>query len=322
MNQASVQATGAPAGDDVRSGRNRRLTRSAWHGVRAWLAAGGPRMGAAVAFYSLFALSPVVVIATAIAGLVFGSQAVRAQFAAQIGALIGPDAAVALERMISSAWQPNAGLVAGAIGGVTLVVGATGVLTELRTALDAMLGLEPDERRSAVGRLVRARVAALALVLGFGFLLIMSLMFSAVMAAAGVWLSARYPTLTMLLGVLDVAVSLVVLGAAFGAIIRWLPSAPPPLMVVAIGALLSAVLFTTGKYFVSLYLAQAAFVSAYGAAGSLAVLLFWVYFTCQLLLLSVAVAHRVHAARSLAPQARTAGADRRHTCGGSVSRCG
>lgn len=271
------------------------LLRAAWAGLQAWLDDGGPRLGAAVAFYSLFALSPLVVLATAIAGLVFGTDAVRTEFVSQASALVGEDAARSLEGMIASAWKPAAGWLAALAGLATLLVGATGVLVELRAALDTMLHDETEAvRLSVIGRLLRARVAALALVLGFGFLLIVSLMLSTLLAAAGAWLSARYPALKALLGMADLTVSLVVLSIAFAAIIRWLPSRPAPWFVAGTAALLSAALFTVGKYLVSLYLAQAAFVSAYGAAGSLAVLLIWIYFTCQLMLLSVAVACKLH----------------------------
>jgi len=273
------------------------LLRAVWAGAQAWLAEGGPRLGAAVAFYSLFALSPLVVLATAIAGLVFGPDAVRGEFVQQAGSLVGEDAARSLEGMIAAAWNPAAGWLAALVGLVTLLVGATGVLVELRDALDTMLRAEAStpQRLSAIGRLLRARVAALALVLGFGFLLIVSLMLSTLLAAAGAWLSARYPALKAALGMADLLISVVVLSIAFAAIIRWLPSRPAPWFVVGIAALLSAALFTAGKYLVSLYLAQAAFVNAYGAAGSLAVLLIWIYFTCQLLLLSVAIACQLHA---------------------------
>jgi len=294
-------STAGVARSDRRAVRGRwtpaALLRAAWAGLQTWLADGGPRLGAAVAFYSLFALSPLVVVATAIAGLVFGSDAVRSEFVAQASALIGEDAARSLEGMIAAAWRPSAGWLAGLVGLATLLVGATGVLVELRAALDAMLHNDGSggPKTSAIGRLLRARVAALALVLGFGFLLIVSLMLSTLLAAAGGWLSTRYPILKALLGVADLTVSLIVLTIAFAAIIRWLPSRPAPWFVTGIAALLSAALFTVGKYLVSLYLAQAAFVSAYGAAGSLAVLLIWIYFTCQLMLLSVAVARQLHA---------------------------
>lgn len=277
-------------------GRPGALARAVWAGGRTWLKDGGPRLGAAVAFYSLFALSPVVVLATAVASLAFGADTVRTEFVAQLAGIVGDNAARSVDGMITAAWNPQAGWLAGAIGLVTLVIGATGVLVELRSALDAMLhiGSNDGDRMSAISRLVHARVAALALVLGFGFLLIISLMLSTLLAAVGAWLTGLYPALKALLAAADLVVSMVVLSTAFAAIVRWLPTRPPSWPVVLTSALLSAGMFTLGKYLVSLYLARAGFVSAYGAAGSLAVLLIWIYFTCQLMLLAVAIAQKFH----------------------------
>jgi membrane protein len=269
----------------------RRIPRALWNAVRSWYDEGGPQLGAAVAFYSIFALAPLLIVATAIAGAVFGADEVRSQFTAQIGGLIGQGAAQSLERMIVSAWNPGSGVVAGLIGLATLLAGATGVLVELRNALDTMLHVTL-RKRSAVRAFVRARLAALALVLGFGFLLIVSLLLSTLLAAVAGWFPGRLPQLKALLGTLDLVVSLGVLTLAFAAIVRWLPSRAPSWRVVWISAVGSAVLFTTGKTVVGLYLARAAFVSAYGAAGSLAVILVWIYFTSQLMLLAVAFARQ------------------------------
>lgn len=272
-----------------------RLPNALWSAVMSWVADGGPRLGATVAFYSLFALAPLLVVATAVAGWVFGVDEVRGQFVEQMSGLIGEAAAQSLGNMISSAWKPGTGLFAGVIGIATLLAGATGVLVELRNALNTMLHL-PNRKRSAIKAFLRARLAALALVLGFGFLLIISLMLSTLLATLGGWLPARYPEFKVLLGILDAVVSLAVLTAAFAAIVRWLPSEPPTWRIVGISAVASAMLFTLGKYLVGLYLARAAFVSAYGAAGSLAVILVWVYFTSQLMLLSVALARQFEVA--------------------------
>jgi membrane protein len=202
--------------------------------------------------------------------------------------------------MIGSAWNPGSGLLAGVIGLATLFAGATGVLVELRNALDTMLHIT-ERQRSAVGAFVRARLAALALVLGFGFLLIVSLMLSTLLAAVAGWLPGRFPHLKLLLSALDVVFSLGVLTLAFAAIVRWLPSHAPSWRIVWISAISSAALFTGGKALVGLYLARAAFVSAYGAAGSLAVILVWIYFTSQLMLLAVAFARQFEPAAEGSP---------------------
>jgi membrane protein len=243
-------------------------------------------MGAAIAFYSIFALAPLLIVATAMAGTVFGLDQVRTEFAAQVAGLIGENAARGLQGLLAASWKPGAGVIASVIGVATLLAGATGVLVELRNALDVILHLR-EGRRSTVAAFVRARLAALGLVLGFGFLLIMSLILSALVAAFAAWLP-RGSELSGLLRALDVVASMLVLSLAFAAIIRWLPSEPPPWKLVLVSAVCSALLFTIGKTVIGLYLARAAFVNAYGAAGSLAVILVWIYFTSQLMLLAVA----------------------------------
>lgn len=282
------------------------LPNALWNAVTTWIADGGPRLGAAVAFYSIFALAPLLIVATAIAGAIFGADEVRSQFNSQMSGLIGNDAALSLQGMIASASRPGSGTLAGVIGVATLLVGATGVLVELRNALDAMLHIE-HRMRSVVGAFLRARLAALVLVLAFGFLLIVSLMLSALLAAVSGWLPGRFPEFKALLTLLDLAVSLGVLSAAFAAIVRWLPSEAPSWKLVWISAAGSALLFTLGKYLVGLYLARAAFVSAFGAAGSLAVILVWIYFTSQLMLLAVAFA------RQFEPGKRRLRSDRQRT---------
>lgn len=213
-----------------------------WIAVSSWIADGGPRLGAAIAFYAIFALAPLLIVATAIAGAVFGLDEVRSQFGAQMAGLIGREAGASLDRMISTSWRPEAGVLAGVIGVATLLVGATGVLVELRNALDRMLHIE-DRKRSVVGAFLRARVAAFALVLGFGFLLIISLMLNALLATVSGWLPARFPEFEVLLGLLDLVVSTAVLTAAFAAIVRWLPSQAPPWKLVWISAFASALFF-------------------------------------------------------------------------------
>jgi membrane protein len=188
--------------------------------------------------------------------------------------------------MIIAAWRPGQGVLASLIALATLLVAATGVLVELKRALNSILDIAPVDQ-SFLSALVRARVIALAMVLGFGFLLIVSLLLSAAVAAAGAYLPTRYPQFTAALALLDIVFSLVVLTAAFAGLVRWLPDRPPPWRAVWISALTSAVLFSIGKYLVGLYLARAALTTTYGAAGSFVVLIMWVYFSAQVLLLGV-----------------------------------
>lgn len=252
-----------------------------------WSERGGAQLGASIAFYSIFALAPVLVVAIAVAGLAFGPDAVRGRVVEQLQGLLGTTAAKAIEAMIASAWRPEQGTFAGIVGIVTLLVAATGVMVELKRALNVMLE-RTVSARSVLSAFVKARLTALAMVLGVGFLTIVSLLLSTAVAAIAAWVPTRYPEFKFLLTALDLVASTIVLTAAFAALIRWLPDKPPPGRVVAIAAVAAALLFNVGKYLVGIYIAQAGVTSTYGAAGSFVVLIIWVFYTSQVLLIGVA----------------------------------
>lgn len=273
----------------------RRLLTSRWRPVRLgalatsrWLDDGGPALGASIAFYTMFAVAPLLVVAIAIAGAVLGPDAARGHIVTEIEGLVGPAAARSIEAMIESAWLHPHGLVAAVLGVITLLLGASGVFSALRRALNAIGHVAPLP--SAFSTLVRARLIAFALVLGFGFLAVASLLLSATLAALGSYLSARYPGLSGLFALLDVAVSTAVLVVAFAALLRWLPDVPPSHHAVWMGATCSAVLFAVGKHLIGLYLARASVASSYGAAGSFVVVMLWVYYSAQILLFGAALA--------------------------------
>ncbi len=263
---------------------------------KLWSDRGGPALGASIAFYSIFALAPLLVVAIAVAGLAFGPDAVRGRVVEELGGLLGDTAAKAIEAMIASAWRPGQGTFAGIVGVITLLIAASGVLVELKRALNVMLD-HVALPRSFLSAFVRARLTAFAMVLGVGFLTIVSLLLSTAVAAIASYVPTYFPELKVLLAVLDVAASMIVLTAAFSALVRWLPDRAPSPRIVSIAALTAAVLFTVGKYLVGLYLARASVVSTYGAAGSLVVLIIWVYYTSQVLLIGVAFARQFEPAR-------------------------
>lgn len=256
--------------------------------VTRWSDDRGPQLGAAIAFYTMFAVAPLLVVAIAVAGAVFGEEAARGQIVGEIEGLVGQAAAKGIEAMIESAWRHPNGLWASLLGMATLLVGATGVFAELRRALNTIARV-PIRPSSALSTFVRARLIGFALVLGFGFLAIVSLLLSAVMAGLGAYLSSRYPAIAELMGVLDVLVSTAVLAAAFAALLRWLPERRPSRLAVWSGALSSAVMFSVGKHLIGLYLVHASVASSYGAAGSFVVVMLWVYYSAQILLLGGAV---------------------------------
>jgi membrane protein len=258
------------------------------HAAQRWMDAGGPQLGAAIAFHTMFALAPLLVVAIAVAGAVFGADAARGHVVGQIQGLVGPAAAHGIESMIQSAWRSPHGIVAATLGVVALLMGASGVFSSLRRALNGITGVEASS--SGISALLRARLIAFALVLGFGFLAIVSLLLSAVLAAVGAFLADVYAGLAPLIALLDVAVSTVVIAVAFAALLRWLPDVPPSRRAVWAGAFCSALLFAIGKHLIGLYLARASVASSYGAAGSFVIVMLWVYYSAQILLYGAALA--------------------------------
>ncbi|MCW7536370.1 YihY/virulence factor BrkB family protein [Aquabacterium sp. A7-Y] len=269
--------------------------------VNVWADEQGPQLGASIAFYSMFALAPLLVIVITIAGAVFGEEAARGQIVGQIQELVGLDAARSIEAMIASSWRSDNSGLAGLLGVAALLVGASGVFVALRNALNRLGRL--TEQPTGLGAFVRARLVAFALVLGFGFLSIVSLIASAALAALGAYLSQRFPPLGGVIAALDVTVSTIVLSFAFAALLRWLPESPPAWPAAWRGALVSALLFAVGKHLIGLYLGRASVSSSYGAAGSFVVLMLWVYYASQILLLGAALAWCLNGARGVPPTA-------------------
>jgi membrane protein len=197
-------------------------------------------------------------------------------------------AAKAIEGLIANAWQkPGGGLSAAALGIVTLLIGATSVFGELRRALNVIGRIEPEP--SVVSSFVRVRLTAFALLLAFGFLAIASLLLSAGLAGVTGYLAVRYSDLSIVAALLDLLVSVAVLGLAFAGLLRWLPDRPPSRRAVWLSAFVSAGLFAVGKTLIGLYLGRASVTSTYGAAGSFVVVLLWIYYSAQILLYGAAV---------------------------------
>ncbi|MFL6663215.1 MAG: YihY/virulence factor BrkB family protein [Rhizobacter sp.] len=304
---------------------HRQLVTSRWRVVRLlalgaerWLDEGGPQLGASVAFYTMFAVAPLLVVAIAVAGAVFGPDAARGHIVEEIQGIVGPDAARWIQAMVESAWLHPHGRLAGVLGIVALLLGASGVFLALRKALNTIGRAAP--KPSLFGTLVRARLIAFALVLGFGFLAIASLLVSAAIAALGAYLTDRYPGLAELFALLDIATSTLILVVAFAALLRWLPDAPPTRRATWSGAICSALLFAIGKHLIGLYLARASVASTYGAAGSFVVVMLWVYYSAQILLFGAAVAATLDAGDCDDPgRQRTGSAAREHAASAPTS---
>jgi membrane protein len=225
-----------------------------------------PRHGAALAYYTVLSLVPLLVVIIAMIGLVFGKEAARGHIIDQIASLVGPQSAEAIKEMIQRAGQPATGILATVTATVTLLFGASGVFGQLQDSLNAIWGVEPKPGRGIWG-LIRDRFISLAALLGTGFLLLVSLVLSAGLAAFGKWFGGWLPAPEFMLQVLEFIISLLAITALFAMIFKVLPDARVRWTDVWVGAGLTALLFTIGKTALGLYLGKSDIGSAYGSAG-------------------------------------------------------
>jgi membrane protein len=255
------------------------------HAFVGWWGDNVPRMGAALAYYTLFSLAPILIVAIAIAGLAFGQEAVRGEIVGQIDGLVGHQGAQAVQGMLEGAARPSSSIPATIIGIITFFLGATGAFLELQTDLDAIWRVTPKQSRSFLQALLKQRLISFGLVLGFAFLLLTSLVVSAALAALHTYMGTAFPGVAVLWEALDVLVSLAVITALFAMIYKVLPDVKLAWRDVWVGGLVTAGLFTIGKSLIGFYIGSSAFSSTYGAAGSVIVVLVWVYYSAQIVLL-------------------------------------
>lgn len=246
--------------------------------------------GASIAYYTLFSISPVLLVIVAIAGLGFGNAAAEGAIVDQLGVLMGRQTAVALQAMIESAAEPHEGILATLIGFGILIVATSGVFGEVQAAMNAIWKATPSNH-STLSRLVRARLTSLGLVVTCGFLLTVSLASSAALASISAYLRAIFPAATVALSVVDFLMSAVLIAGMFAAMFKVLPDVPIAWRDVAIGALVTTVLFDGGKYAIAFYVGRSNVASSYGAAGALIVLLVWIYYSAQIFLLGAEFTH-------------------------------
>lgn len=239
--------------------------------------------GAAISFYTVTSLAPVLLIVIAIAGLVFGHDAAQGAVLKQLSGLMGQQTADILQTAITSASEKSSSILATVIGIITLLATASGVFGEMQSALNRIWHAEP--KSGTVSRLVRARAASIGLVAALGFLLVVSLVVSAGLTAFGAMLNARLPFGEVIIAALNFLISLALLAVLFAAIYKVLPDRPISWRDVAVGAVITAFLFTVGKSLIGWYLGSSAVGSSYGAAGGLIVLFFWVYYSAQIFLI-------------------------------------
>lgn len=261
--------------------------------VNEWLADKAMRLGAALAYYSVFSIAPLVIIAIAISSFVFGEQAAQGEIVQQIQGMVGESGARAIEDMLASNKERGSGGLATAFGVVALLFGASGVFGQLQDALNTIWKVEPKPGRGVLG-VIKDRFFSFTMVLGTGFLLLVSLIVTAALEAITKFIAgdAGVP-----LQIVNTVFSMAFVMLLFALIFKYVPDIKIEWRDVWIGAALTALLFTVGKYLIGLYLGQASVTSSYGAAGSLVVLLLWVYYS-SLILLFGAEFTRVHASKS------------------------
>lgn len=241
-------------------------------------------MGAALSYYTLFSIAPLVYLVILVAGLVFGEEAARGEIFAQLRGLMGDQGASAIQSLLEAVREPPTGVMGTLVGVVALLVGATTVFAELQLDLDRIWQVPTPKRVSSLWAILRARVLSFGMILGVGFLLIVSLMASAALAALGKWWAPQLGSWEMLAQALNITLSFSLFTAAFALIYKYIPRVRIEWHDVWIGALTTAVLFTVGEFALGLYLGKSAIASGFGAAGSLVVVLVWVYYSAQIFL--------------------------------------
>jgi membrane protein len=258
--------------------------------VSDWITHNASSLGAALAFYTLFSIAPILVIAMAVAGSVFGPNVAETRVLGEMRELLGDAGANAVQGLLASAHQSGLKGFAAAIGIVTLLVGATSVFGELQNTLD-YIWKSPKKTSVAWWRILRSRVLSVGLILGVGFLLMVSLIVSAALAALGAWLGTFLVQWSVILPALDLVLSLGLTTVLFAVIYKYVPRENIAWGDVWIGGLVTACLFTVGKLLIGLYLGRSSLSSAYGAAGSIMVLLLWIYYSAQIFLLGAEFTH-------------------------------
>lgn len=255
--------------------------------VNAWIEDRAPRKGAALAFYTVFSLAPLLIISISIAGLAFGEEAARGEIVTEAQGLIGRAGARAIEALILNADRTGSGWLGALIGFATLLIGATTVLAELKDGLDQIWRVPIEPRRGfwqGFWYLVRNRVVSISMILAIGFLLLVSLLLNAAFTALARYWSS-FEVAASLLNGLNTLISLGLVTALFAMIYKLVPNVHLAWRDVIVGALVTAVLFTLGKSLIGFYLGNSAIASTYGAAGSIVLVLLWVYYSALIFLL-------------------------------------
>ncbi len=253
--------------------------------VGAWCDDYAPSMGAALSYYSVFSMAPLLLVVIAIAGLVFGQDAARGEVFGQLRGLLGDESAKAVENLLASFSKPSHGIASAFAGIAVLLVGATTVFGELQDALDRIWRAPARDRAGGLWKLVRSRLLSFGMVLGIAFLLMVSLVLSAAISALGHWWSGAFAGWEFLLQGVNLVVGFALTTGVFAMIYKLMPRVDVRWHDVWLGAVTTALLFTVGHFLIGLYIGKSGIASGFGAAGSIAIIFVWVYYSAQIFLL-------------------------------------
>lgn len=255
-----------------------------------WNADNAPRLGAALAFYTILSISPLVILVVAIVSLVFDRSSAQEHLLSQVQSLVGPEGRSAVQTMLASGQKASTGIFATAVGVLTLIFGASGVFGELRSALNAIWDAKPKESSGLWGML-RERVFSFGMVMSVGFVLLVSLLASAGLAILSKFFTGLIPIPSLVLGAINFLISFAGIAVLFAFILKYVPETKVEWSDVRVGAVATALLFTIGKSLLGLYLGKASPGSAYGAAGSLVVMVIWIYYSAQIFFFGAEFTH-------------------------------
>ena len=252
--------------------------------ANAWMDDYAPSMGAALSYYTLFSLAPLLVLIIAIAGMVFGQDTAQGAIIAQFQSIMGKQGAMALQGLLKAAREPSTGILASIVGGVLLLVGATATFAELQTDLDRIWRVPAKQKPSGIWGWVRSRILSFGLVLGLAFMLMISLVVSAALSAASDWLGGVTAAESVLANILNFIASFALFTVLFAMIYKIMPTAKISWHDVWMGSAVTALLFNVGKSLIGLYLAKSSVATGFGAAGSFVILVAWFYYSAQIFL--------------------------------------
>lgn len=253
--------------------------------VSSWIDDYAPSMGAALAYYTMFSIAPLLLIVISIAGFVFGADAARGAIVDQLRTLMGDEGALAIQSLLESVSQPGESLAATLFGLALLLIGATTVFAELQDDLDRIWRAPERNKSSGLWGLLRARLLSFGMILGIAFLLLVSLVASAAMAMLGKWWGPFFIGWEVVAHVLNIIVSFALITVVFAMIYKIMPRVQIRWQDVWIGAAVTSLLFAIGKFLIGLYIGKSGITSGFGAAGSLVAMLVWVYYSAQIFLL-------------------------------------